>query len=137
MISFFRESVAEREEGREKVLFIGPSFTNASASWIAYNSWDVQRTDAGQIVAVAPHKEDWDQDPRFLSDIVIPLDEFASRIVEAHAAKISKTGGRASVAPDSPDLQMNAAELASLVYCSRGVFGRRHQAGVPSTIFID
>ena len=113
MISNFRRQVAAREEGREKVLFIGPSFTNASQSWIAYNSWDVQKTGGGDIVAVAPHLEDWLHDPDARSNVVIPLDEFVTRIAQAHAAKIAKTDGRISVAPDSPDLVLETSRLMS------------------------
>ena len=129
-INFIQSLVSENVEGREKILFIGPSFTNSVEAWVAYNAWDVQQLDDGSIVAVAPHKEVWMQeDPANLPALEIPLVRFKSELAIAHSARTQDTQGRVSKETDAPPL-ITDAHLISDYFHEIGAYA--HPSATPA-----
>lgn len=129
-IDFIRSLVSENVKGREKILFIGPSFTNSVEAWVAYNAWDVQQLDDGSIVAVAPHKEIWMQeDSANLPALEIPLGRFKSELTIAHSARTEDTRGRVSKETDAPPL-ITDAHLISVYFQAVGAYD--HPSATPA-----
>ena len=46
-------------EGREMMLFIGPSTDASAEAWQVFSNWDVQRREDDTAIAVHPHRDDW------------------------------------------------------------------------------
>ena len=100
-------------EGREMILFIGPTADTSVESWLLFSAWDVQRGEGGTIVAVYPFRHYYSPEEvtQFQSELEIELPAFRTAILAAQQARVVANDGRTQPDPSFPMLITDANNL--------------------------
>ena len=105
-------------EGREMILFIGPTVDVSTEAWRVYIAWDVQRREDGTAIAVHPFRNDWRVDYDFYtfhSQLEMELPAFAQAVTTANHERIAEYGGRIAADEGYPMLVMDANQLTQFM----------------------
>ena len=117
-------------EGKEMMLFIGPSFNASAEAWQVFSTWDVQQED-GTVIAVHPHRDAWRGDffdqPE-LSGLVMEMPAFTQAVATANQARITEYGGRTAAGEGYPMLVTDANRLGQFF---RDIGAYDHPGGPP------
>ena len=81
-------------EGREMVMFMGPSPFSALESWVLWHVAPLE-SDGGEVMAVRPRSSPGER---------VSLTQFETEIDTAHESRVAKTDGRISPDPSAPAL---------------------------------
>lgn len=115
-------------EGREFVLFIGPSMDTSVEAWKAFETWNVERRDDGTVITVHPHRRYFPlEEHRAALEMELPT--FTQAVAVAHEARMSANGGRTQPNPAYPMLVTDANRLRDY-YVEVGAYD--HPDGPPS-----
>ena len=117
-------------EGREAMLFLGPSLDINVEAWQVMRQWRLERQDDGTVVVVHPARDDWRvwRDdfravPLAVGDGVAP---HSSRVATAaHEARVAANGGRTRPEPDFPMLVSDGNQLTAYHREGRSVWVTR------------
>ena len=90
----WQQTFVELLEGREMVMFIGPSPFSALESWVLWHVAPLER-DGGEVMVVRPRSSLGER---------VSLTRFATEIDTAHESRVAATDGRISLDPDAPAL---------------------------------
>ena len=118
-------------EGNEVMMFVGPSRSFSFEVLRAINTWDVQRRDGGQVVAVHPHAEYWlwkDADT-YRSRVERSLPDFGLAVGSAAQERANDNDGRIRPGSSYPSLVQDANRLHDY-YVETGAIN--HPDGPPS-----
>lgn len=107
-VNYISSNIASSLEGSERILFLGPSFTQSLEGWFLYGFWDVQQNEKFEILAVAPYKEFF---PEHSASLELPLDKFTQDVKAAHVARVTETEGRIGLDSDLPMLITDTNDL--------------------------
>ena len=105
-------------EGREAMLFLGPSFDIAVEAWEVMRQWRLEQGDDGTVVAVHPQRDDWrdfrptEYEARRLQ-LEMELPAFEQAVTSAHEARVAANGGRTRPEAGYPMLVTDANQLRS------------------------
>ena len=101
-------------EGREMILFMGPSVDVSTETWEVFFTWDVQQREDGTAIAVHPFRDDWNREDTFqthLSQLEMELLAFTQAVATANQARITEYGGRTDADESFPMLVTDANRL--------------------------
>ena len=102
-------------EGREVMLFLGPSSDPQFEAWEVFATWDVERRADDTVVAVHPFRDAWrtypDDYQTHRSELEMELPAFRTAVAAAHQARLTANGGRTGPDPGYPMLQTDANRL--------------------------
>ena len=90
----WQQTFVELLEGREMVMFIGPSPFSALESWVLWHVAPLE-SDGGEVMAVRPRSSPGER---------VSLTQFETEIDTAHESRVAETDGRISLDPDAPAL---------------------------------
>ena len=102
-------------EGREVILFVGPSTDASTEAWEVFFTWDVQRRDDETVIAIHPHRDIWkrkDSYQTFLSRLEMELPAFTQAVAAANQARVTEYGGRTAADEGYPMLATDANRLS-------------------------
>ena len=105
-------------DGREEVLFIGPSSSLSVEVWQAFTIWDVQQREDDTVIAVHPDRDLWrslrpDDYLTHQSKLEMELPDFKEAVTEAHQARVDEYDGR--IGPGDAERIIEGAELPMLI----------------------
>ena len=100
-------------EGREVILFVGPSVNAASEAWEEMYAWDVVRR-SGKVVAIHPYSQYWKGDARqtHIDALEMEIPALTTAVQAAHQARLTAHGGRTGPDTSWPMLQTDANRLS-------------------------
>ncbi len=102
-------------EGREMMMFLGPSYDASAEAWQVFFTWDVQRLEDDTVVAVHPHRDGWRSDDdyqTYLPRLEMELPAFTQAVAAANQARIAEYGGRTAADEGYPMLVTDANNLS-------------------------
>ena len=102
-------------EGREVILFVGPSVDASTEAWQVFGSWDVQRREDNTAIAVHPLRDFWRREASyqtFLPMLEMELPAFTEAVAAANQARIAEFGGRTTADEVYPMLVTDANRLS-------------------------
>ena len=119
-------------EGREMMLFIGPSVDSSAEAWQVFSNWDVQRLEDDTVIAVHPHRDDWlwydnGYQPD-LSLLEMELPAFTEAVTSANQERIAEYGGHTTADEGYPMLVTDANRLGQFF---RDIGADDHPEGPP------
>ena len=118
-------------EGREMMLFIGPSVDASTEAWQVFDNWDVQQREDDTAIAVHPHRDFWSTEDSYLtylSQLEMELPAFTQAVATANQARITEYGGRTSAHERYPMLVTDANRLSQF-FTDMGAYN--HPDGPP------
>ena len=101
-------------EGREMMLFVGPSVDASAEAWQVFNTWDVQLREDDTVVAVHPHRDFWRSDDSYqsyLPRLEMEVPAFTQAVAAANQERIAEYGGRTGAGEGFPMLVTDANRL--------------------------
>lgn len=102
-------------EGREEILFVGPTVDASAETWEVYHRWDVQRREDGTVVAVHPHRDYWSYDEAdyqaYRTRLEMELPAFTQAVISANQERVDEYGGRTAAGERYPMLVTDANRL--------------------------
>ena len=120
-------------EGREVILFIGPTVDVSAEAWEVFITWDVERQDGGTVVAVHPFRGAWraysDNYGTYRSQLEMELPAFTQAVTTANQDRITEYAGRIGADEDLPLLVTDANQLSQF-YRDTGSYN--HPDGPPT-----
>ena len=99
-------------EGREMMIFVGPTNDVSAEAWEAFFTWDVQRREDGTAIAVHPHRDTWRDDESYLSRLEMEMPAFTQAVAAANQERITEFGGRTAADEGYPMLVTDANSLS-------------------------
>ena len=105
-------------EGREMMLFVGPSVDVSAETWEVHFTWDVQQREDGTAIAVHPHRDYWSSTysyPSYQSRLEMELPAFTQAVAAADQARITEYGGRTAADEGYPMLVTDANRLSQFM----------------------
>ena len=105
-------------EGREMMLFLGPSVDASAEAWQVFSTWDVQRRDDETVIAVHPHRDFWsseDSYQTYRSRVEMELPAFTQAVTAANLARVTEFGGRTYADEGYPMLVTDANRLSQFM----------------------
>ena len=103
-------------EGREAMLFLGPSLDISVEAWEVMRQWRLEQRDEGTVVAVHPIRDDWraarEDFQQYRSQLEMELPAFRQAITTAHQARVTASDGRVRPEADYPMLVTDANQLS-------------------------
>ncbi len=107
---------ADNIEGREAMLFLGPSNDIGVEAWQVMHQWRLEQQDDDAVVAVHPGRDDWrrfspDEYQQYRSQLEMELPAFKQSMIDAHQARVAANGGRTRPDPTFPMLVSDANQL--------------------------
>ena len=105
-------------EGREMIMFVGPSVDASAEAWEVFTTWDVQRREDDTAVAVHPHRDAWrshDSYQSYLPRLEMEMPAFTQAVVAANQARITEYGGRTAADEGYPMLVTDANRLTQFM----------------------
>ena len=118
-------------EGREAVLFLGPSIDFGMEAWQVQLTWYIEQKEDGTVIAVHPYRvwwEDRDDYETHRAGVEMELPAFRKAVSAAHQTRLAAYGGRIRPDADTPMIQTDANRLTEL-YTSLGQYS--HPNGPP------
>ena len=104
-------------EGREAMLFLGPSLDINIEAWEVMRQWRLEQRNDGTVVAVHPLRDDWrvvrDDFQQYRSQLEMELPAFRQAAAAAHEARVAANGGRTRPEAGYPMLVSDANQLSS------------------------
>ena len=120
-------------EGREDILFIGPTNDASAETWEVFETWGVERQEDGTVIAVHPHRNYWSRNPgdyqTYRSQLEMELPAFTQAVTTANQERITEYEGRIGADEDLPDLITDANQLSQF-YRDTGAYN--HPDGPPA-----
>ncbi len=103
-------------EGREMVLFIGPTVDVSTEAWRVFIAWDVQQREDDTAIVVHPFRDGWKrQSPNSFqthrSQLEMELPAFTEAVTSANQERITEHGGRTHADEGYPMLITDANQL--------------------------
>ena len=102
-------------EGREDILFIGPTNDASAETWEVFETWGVERQEDGTVIAVHPHRNYWSRNPgdyqTYRSQLEMELPAFTQAVTTENQERITEYDGRIGEDADRPMLVDDANEL--------------------------
>ncbi len=103
-------------EGREYVLFLGPSFDVSTEVWQIFGVWKVGLKPDSSVVAIHPKRDRWlAENPagttQHASALEMTLPTLSAALTAAHTERMQRFGGRIGAGTDLPMLQTSAGNL--------------------------
>ncbi len=102
-------------EGREAILFLGPSRDIQVEAWEIMHQWRLERMADDTVVVVHPARDDWrvrrDDFQQYRSQLEMELPAFRQAATAAHEARVAANGGRTRPEPDFPMLVSDVNRL--------------------------
>ena len=100
-------------EGREYVLFLGPSFDVSTEVWQIFGVWKVGLKPDSSVVAIHPKRDRWlAENPagttQHASALEMTLPTLSAALTAAHTERMQRFGGRIGAGTDLPMLQTSA-----------------------------
>ena len=105
-------------EGREMILFVGPSVDASGEAWRVFIMWDVQRREDDTVVAVHPHRDAWmryDSYQSYLPRLEMEMPAFTQAVAAANQERITEYGGRTAADEGFPMLVTDANSLSQFM----------------------
>ena len=105
-------------EGREMMMFIGPTVDASAEAWEVFHTWDVQRREDSTALAVHPHRDIWRQKHSYqthLSRLEMEMPAFTRAVAAANQARITEYGGRTAADEGYPMLVTDANRLSQFM----------------------
>ena len=104
-------------EGREMMMFVGPSVDSSAEAWQVLITWDMQRREDGTAIAVHPHRDFWrqyygDDYETHRSRVEMEMPAFAQAVAAANQERITEYGGRTAADDGYPMLVTDANSLS-------------------------
>lgn len=119
-------------EGREAMLFLGPSVDTSAEVWEVFDTWDVERQEGSTVIAVHPFRDGWkrrtDDYETHRSALEMDLDDFTEAVKEVNGERIDEDDGRIGADEDLPMLVTDANRLRQY-YVATGSYN--HPDGPP------
>lgn len=124
-------------EGREAMLFLGPSTDVSVEAWEVMRQWRLEQRDDGTVVAVHPSRDVWRDtssvQPGFdwlphRSRLEMELPTFRQGITAEHDKRVAANAGRVRPEPDFPMLVSDGNQLTAYY---REVGAYDHEDGLP------
>ena len=122
--------------GKEAVMMLGPTWTTAVEAWsiqpVFHRLWFVQRN-GDEVRAVSADTKGTDN-PEFLSQMNLSLDELVRKIREAAKERLVLTGGRIGVDPSLPMLITDANKLQDFYQNTGAVYEGENATVLPPPV---
>ena len=99
-------------DGKEVMLFLGPTVDASTEAWQFFGSWEVERREDGTAIAVHPHRDVWRSTDSYLSRIEMELPAFTQAVTAANRDRIAEYGGRTAAIEGYPMLVTDANRLS-------------------------
>ena len=99
-------------EGREMMMFVGPTLDASAEALEVFTTWDVQRREDGTAIAVHPHRDTWRDDESYLSRLEMEMPAFTQAVAAANQERITEYGGRTGSDEGFPMLLTDANRLS-------------------------
>ena len=115
-------------EGREAILFIGPSVGTAVEVWEVFWTWNVERQKDGTVIVVHPGREYYSLEEH-ISTLEMSLPAFTQAVTTANQARVTEYSGRIGVDESLPMLVTDANQLSAYY---RAVGAYDHPDGPPA-----
>ena len=119
-------------EGREMILFVGPTIDASAEAWEVFITWSVERQNGGTVVAVHPFRGVWraysDNYETYRSQLEIELPAFTQAVTTANQERITEYAGRIGADEHLPLLVTDANQLSQF-YRDTGAYN--HSDGPP------
>ncbi len=102
-------------EGREAMLFLGPSVDTSAEVWEVFDTWDVEQQEDGTVIAAHPFRDYWSRNDyeAYRSRIEMKLSDFTEAVEEANEQRINEYGGH--IVPEDMEGIAVGVELPMLV----------------------
>ena len=128
-------------EGREAMLFLGPSTDVSVEAWEVMRQWRLERRDDGTVVAVHPLRDAWrDASSTFPNDynfdgqrskLEIELSAFRTTFTAEHEKRVAANTGRVLPEAQYPNYPMLVTDANQLSGYYREVGAYDHEDGPP------
>ncbi len=120
-------------EGREFILFLGPSVDAALEAWEMMFFWGVDQRSDGTAIAVHPDRDIWkhykpDEYQTHRTKLEMELPAFREAVTTAHAARVAANGGRIWPGSQYPMFVSDAGQLGQF-FRDTGAYD--HPDGLP------
>ena len=97
-------------QGREVVLFLGPSTSLSVEAWEVFETWDVVRREDGRVVAMHPYRR-WFNREEYRSELEMELRTLTQAVTTAHQERVAAHGGHTTADPNFPMFVTDANRL--------------------------
>ena len=105
-------------EGREVVLFIGPSTSLSVEAWEVMETWDVERREDDRVVALHPRREWFNREEQSYAEMELPA--LRQAVTTAHQERVAANGGRTTADPSFPMFVTDANRPAPVLLRPKG-----------------
>ncbi len=105
-------------EGREVILFVGPSVDASAETWQVFFMWDVQRREDGTAIGIHPQIDYWSSKWNYevyRSRVEMELPAFTRAVAEANQARVTENRGRTAADEGFPMLVTDANRLSQFM----------------------
>ena len=96
-------------EGREVVLFLGPSISLSVEAWRVFKTWDVERRENDRVVALHPYRRWFNREEQSYAEMELPT--LTQAVTTAHQERVAANGGRIGEDTSLPMLVTDANQL--------------------------
>ena len=105
-------------EGRELILFVGPTVDASTEAWRVFAMWDVQRREDGTAIAIHPEINYWRtmrnyEAYRYRVEMELPA--FTRAVTGAHRERVTENNGRTAAVEGFPRLVTEADRLTAFM----------------------
>ena len=117
-------------DGREMMMFVGPSVDASAEAWQVFTTWDVQRREDGTAIAVHPHRDSWRHyyGDDYQARLEMEMPAFTQAVAAANQERITEYGGRTGSDDGYPMLVTDANSLSQFF---TGIGAYDHPDGPP------